>query len=156
MQFSRIGIHTLKITLSAAELSCRGLDFRRLDYGDSATRRLLFELLEEAWHRTGFAAEGRITLHLYGRKDGGCTLFAQTEKKTPDNTPYIYCLERQDELLAALRYLRETNTSASLYRGAEGYYFSLKEPNEWFCEFARPCRLRYGHAYLSEHTRRIF
>jgi len=84
MEMILISTNKLKIILSQAELESFDLTVDMLDYGNTETKKMLWDLLAKAKHSIGFDPDGyRVFVQLYPSKDGSCELFV-TKMVTSD------------------------------------------------------------------------
>lgn len=125
----------LRICLSPVDMDKYDLTCESIDYDSTETRRALWEMFDEAKHKTGFdAAQGRICIRVYPEKSGGCEIYItklgnvlpspeymnyvkQTEV-TLANTSSVYSFTSLDELLRACDHLRKCGYSGESSAGA--------------------------------------
>ena len=66
----------LKIALCEEDLKAFEIRADELDYSNTETKRMFWDLLTRAKHKTGFDTDGqRVLVQLYPSKDGGCEMF---------------------------------------------------------------------------------
>ena len=66
----------LKIALREEDLAAFEIRADELDYSNTETKRMFWDLLSRAKHKTGFDTDGqRVLVQLYPSKDGGCEMF---------------------------------------------------------------------------------
>lgn len=76
MELIRISESKLKIILTAEDLSDFELTAEDLDYGNTDTKRMLWDLLGRAKKEVSFDTDGsRILVRLFPSRDGSCELF---------------------------------------------------------------------------------
>ncbi len=76
MELIRIDEGKLKIILTHEDLAEFEMDESELDYANTETKRMFWELLRRAKHTTGFDTDGhRVLVQLYPSREGGCELF---------------------------------------------------------------------------------
>ncbi|MBO5938476.1 MAG: adaptor protein MecA [Clostridia bacterium] len=76
MELIRIDEEKLKIILSHEDLMEFEIDESELDYANTETKRMFWELLRRAKLSTGFDTDGhRVLVQLYPSREGGCELF---------------------------------------------------------------------------------
>ena len=76
MEFIMIGEDKIKVTLTEEDLSEFELCADELDYSNTETKRMFWDVLSRAKARTGFDTDGqRVLVQLYPSKDGGCEIF---------------------------------------------------------------------------------
>ena len=113
----------LKITLGHEELLKNSMSFDSLDYNNMETRKLIWDLLEEAKRSTGFdPMKSKLLIEAVPSKNGGCVLFFTQISKSSFNkqnvlnkiypyVPIIYKFNNFDDLLDAVRLLAGTDLS---------------------------------------------
>lgn len=76
MEIIRISDTKLKVTLDYDDMTRYDLCAEQMDYDNTETRRVIWQILDEAKHRTGFnAAEDRILIQAYPGRKGGCEIY---------------------------------------------------------------------------------
>lgn len=66
----------LKIMLTSDDLKQFEINADELDYSNTETKRMFWDLLSQAKHDTGFDTDGqRVLVQLYPSKEGGCEMF---------------------------------------------------------------------------------
>lgn len=66
----------LKIALREEDLAAFEIRADELDYSNTETKRMFWDLLTRAKQKTGFDTDGqRVLVQLYPSKDGGCEMF---------------------------------------------------------------------------------
>ena len=76
MEFILISEDKIKVTLSEADLEEFDLVADELDYANTETKRMFWDVLSRAKARTGFDTDGqKVLVQLYPSKDGGCEIF---------------------------------------------------------------------------------
>ena len=76
MEMTLIAKEKLKISLSPFDMIKYDLTCEKIDYDNTETRRALWDMFDEAKHRTGFdAADGKICIRVYPEKNGGCEIY---------------------------------------------------------------------------------
>ena len=81
-----ISTNKLKVMLCENDLKHFELNAEQLDYSNTETKRMFWEILNQAKHQTGFNTDGqRVLVQLYPSKEGGCEMFVtkigETEKE---------------------------------------------------------------------------
>ena len=153
MEMLMIGEEKLKITLSAEDLEEFGLCPDELDYGNTDTKRMFWDLLGRAKHTLGFDTDGhRVLVQLYTCRKGGCEIFVtrlgevcrscgddceasdnpvlhyKPSHKIPDGTDLkvgAFCFERIEWLIDACRRLADIgyDGNSEAYISDDGRYF---------------------------------
>jgi negative regulator of genetic competence, sporulation and motility len=76
MEMIMVSDRKLKVMLSGADLRDFGLNTEELDYTNTETKRMLWELLHRAKKSVGFNTEGhRVLVQLFPCRHGGCEIF---------------------------------------------------------------------------------
>lgn len=123
MEMKLIGSEHLRICLSPFDMVHYDLTCETIDYENTETRRALWDMFDEAKHRTGFdAASGKISIKVYPEKSGGCEIYItklnnnvsppETDMKTAENeyavpvlSYTVYGFPGLDALLSACKCL---------------------------------------------------
>ena len=78
----------LKVILTPFDMIQYNLTCEKIDYDNTETRKAVWNILDEAKHKTGFdAALGRICIQVYPEKNGGCEIYI-TKLKTELSSAY--------------------------------------------------------------------
>ena len=76
MEFIPISENKIKIILTSEDLGEFELKADELDYSDTDTKRMFWDVLSRVKHSTGFDTEGqRVLVQLYPSRCGGCEMF---------------------------------------------------------------------------------
>lgn len=76
MEFILIGEDKIKVIMSEEDLEEFELSAEELDYANTETKRMFWDVLSRAKARTGFDTDGqKVLVQLYPSKDGGCEIF---------------------------------------------------------------------------------
>lgn len=76
MEFILIGEDKIKVMLTEEDLGEFELSADELDYANTETKRMFWDVLSRAKARTGFDTDGqKVLVQLYPSKDGGCEIF---------------------------------------------------------------------------------
>ena len=76
MEIIMISDSKLKVMLSADDLKGFDLDISSLDYSNTETKRMFWDILSRAKRSIGFDTDGhRVLVHLYPSRCGGCEMF---------------------------------------------------------------------------------
>ena len=71
-----ISDNKLKVMLCEEDLRHFELKAEQLDYSNTDTKRMFWDVLSKAKHQTGFDTDGqRVLVQLYPSKEGGCEMF---------------------------------------------------------------------------------
>ncbi len=179
MELLLISDSKLKIMLDGEDMRKYRLDAEKADYDNTQTRRVLWEILDEAKNRTGFdAASDKVLIQLYPSRDGGCELFVTklgllpplTEKTIARSANVtlltsrvaVYRFALLSELCEIARELSEAGSvrKSDVYLGEDGGYYLIMEERggknskltefSYLCEWAQPMPSAVA-AYQREH-----
>jgi negative regulator of genetic competence, sporulation and motility len=138
----------LKIMLSREDLEDFELDAEDLDYSNTETKRMIWDLLGRAKRTLGFTTDGyRLLVRLYPCRQGGCEIFIsritpteEKDKKTsshsltsaeksPSSRRGAYVFRELDSLLCVCRRLSEIgyDGGSRAYLGEDRRYYLLLE-----------------------------
>lgn len=117
MEFIRINDEKLKIMLSRDDLEEFDVRADELDYSNTETKRMFWDILGRAKRNVGFSCDGmRILVQLYSSRDGGCEMFVSKLGKKTDE--YITNDEYEPELHCKTLYKRDGEDAR---KGAFGF-----------------------------------
>jgi len=154
MELLRIGEEKLKIILTHEDLLSFEMEEADLDYTNTETKRMLWELLHQAKTAVGFFVDGhRVLVQLYPSKSGGCELFvtklgalACDCPEAPD--PSEHSENKEDD---GLYHFPKSHTTTAK-EGRLGA-FCFETLDDLLCACRRLCQLRHkgkSYAYRSE------
>ena len=103
MEFIYINSKSLKISISGKELKERFIDANELDYSEIKTKRFFWELMDEAYEKTGFeSTNAKLYVKIFPARDGGCEMFitkAEHQKKVKkEKKGFIFATDDADKL----------------------------------------------------------
>lgn len=76
MEFILISENKIKVILTNEDLKNFELDADELDYSNTDTKRMFWDVLSRAKHSTGFDTDGqKVLVQLYPSRCGGCEMF---------------------------------------------------------------------------------
>ena len=76
MEFILISENKIKVILTGEDLREFELDADELDYSNTDTKRMFWDVLSRAKHSTGFDTDGqKVLVQLYPSRCGGCEMF---------------------------------------------------------------------------------
>ena len=85
MEFILISDDRLKIILSSRDLEEFNIRADELDYSNTDTKRMFWDILGRAKRSVGFSCDGeRVMVRLYTSRDGGCEMFVSKLGKADD------------------------------------------------------------------------
>lgn len=83
MDFTYINDNNIKVSITKNELEVCGVDADSIDYKTPCSRRFVRKILDEAYEKTGFDADGgAIYVRVFLSADGGCELFITKKEPT--------------------------------------------------------------------------
>ena len=179
MKIETCGEDRLKITLARDDLHDMAISFEELNYAKMETRRVIWELLDQANRQMGFdISQGRLIIEALPMIDGGCVLYftlLPREGAVPKRAarmhlrrlsgPYIYEFDGADAMMrAALRLHRECRElipQSALYAWGTGYRLILymrstgrQSPGAVLLEYGKVAgEGEAAAAYTAEHGR---
>ncbi len=166
MEIIRIGNDKLKLILTDGDLAKYSLKLEGCCYDNTETRRVLWQILDEAKKETGFDAAAEKTLvQAYPGRRGGCEIYVTRLCSRSRHAPReaLYCFEDTDTLFCAAKLLASRNEikSSSLYRANGSFYLLLlaeKEskdapfsPLAFLEEYAEKAKHAGAIPYIKEH-----
>ena len=155
MELIRISDGKLKVILTAEDMQHYALAPEEINYENTETRRVIWEILDEAKHKTGFdAASDRIFIQVYPGRRGGCELYitklgagecehARTDIRRSGGIYRFACLAH---LLAACDAL-----AAGGYRGESAAY--IEEEVSYL--ILRGGELSHSFSFLEEYGEKL-
>lgn len=164
MELMQIGADALKVTLTREDMIYYAIEFERLDYENTETRRAIWDILDEAKRQIGFeAARDKLYIQVFKGSEGGCELFVRRaqSRETAAKTPLLFRFDGLSDLLAACARLENCRYAgdSTAYAGDGGGFYLLLRPadDEKRCEFLTELgrKLPFSPGYLGEHARPI-
>lgn len=153
MELIQIGENALKVTLTREDMERMRLAFDDLDYANAETRRVIWNILDEAKRTLGFtASRERLYIQAFSDMHGGCELFVRRTEEAEKVSLYRFCT-LQLLLLACARLANCGFAEESrAYLGEGGAYFLLlyAEPVLFLAELGM--LLPFREAFLAEHA----
>ncbi len=166
MEIIRIGSDKLKLILTDGDLKKYSLKFEGLDYDNTETRRVLWQILDEAKKETGFdAAAERTLVQAYPGRRGGCEIYVTrlAERTRGNGREEVYRFQEADALfkVADIAAARGEEYASALYREEEAYYLLVLLPRSakesqlsslsFIEEYAERLKGSGTLAYIREH-----
>ncbi len=151
MEIIMINDSKLKIMLTSEDLEDFEIEAENLDYSNTETKRMFWDILNQAKHTVGFDTDGhRVLVQLYPSREGGCEMFITKigeirEEELPCD---------KDEISSPLLHYKPSHKSSSgKYRtGAFGF-----DRLDWMIDVCRRLRgIGYSgnsRAYISDDHR---
>ena len=173
MEIIRIGENKLKLILTDEDLKKHHLCLEGLDYDNTETRRVLWQILDEAKQITGFdAAAERTLVQAYPGRKSGCEIYVTRLSAREPLVRGHHSVYRFEDILSLFAVARELVHSerhyeSALYRDECGaYYLALKEqlqssiqkedqlsPLSFIEEYAPRIKSGVFFTYIKEHGR---
>ena len=171
MEIIRIGENKLKLILTDEDLARHHLRLEGLDYDNTETRRVLWQILDEAKQITGFdAAAERTLVQAYPGRKSGCEIYVTRLSSREPILRGRHSVYRFEDILSLAAVARELlrgerRYESALYRDECGaYYLVLKEhlqssiqkedqlsPLSFIEEYAPRLRSTSFFPYIREH-----
>ena len=82
MEFIRINDFKLKVMLNKSDLDEFDIKTDELDYSNTETKRMFWDIIGRAKKAVGFCCDGmKVLVQLYSSRDGGCEMFVSKLEK---------------------------------------------------------------------------
>ncbi len=176
MEIIMISDRKLKVMLNAQDLDRFELRTEELDYTNTETKRMLWDILSQAKRSVGFNTDGhRVLVQLFSSKKGGCEIFVTKMGSIPEDCaePLIrthayacptaprsgaFSFDSLDDLLSVCRRLSEDgyDGESRAYRGDDRRYYLLlngMSPSDYRLLDEYSFIAEYGSSESSESTR---
>jgi len=137
MELIRISDSKLKVMLTAEDMAHYAITCEAINYENTETRRVIWEILDEAKKQTGFdAASDRIFIQVYPSRTGGCELYITKlgeNNKLPPPSPRaslgMYRFPSMKELLAVCEMLKSADYcgESAAYTEGDVCYLILRQ-----------------------------
>lgn len=162
MEIIRISDSKLKVSLDTEDMTRYDLSTEQMNYNTTETRRVLWQILDEAKHTTGFnAADDRILIQAYPGRKGGCEIYVTKLAAKQDGTPLrgkesLYACPSLDMLFTICQKLHRGGHlyESALFEGAQaGTHFLLirEKPQNSIMRSGKLTPL----SFLEEYTDRL-
>lgn len=135
MEIIRINDSKIKVTLNDDDMDKYDLSADAMDYDNTETRRVIWQILDEAKHRTGFdAARDRVLIQAYPGRRGGCEIYVT--QLSPDKREgelrgrvSVFRPDSAEELFAVCRKIGKSGRhyESALYSEGGRYYLLVRE-----------------------------
>ena len=135
MEIVRISEEKLKLTLAKEDLERYSLRIEELDYDKTETRRVIWQILDDAKKRTGFdAAADKALIEAYPGRRGGCEIYVtllgeKKKRKTTKGRTTVFRFGSASALFGLCRRLSAMGRKyeSDLYRleGDDSYYLLI-------------------------------
>ena len=127
MELLLISDSKLKVMLSDEDMKKYDIRCDDINYDSTESRKIFWQILDEAKHRTGFdAASDKVLVQLYPSRDGGCEIFVTKLGLIPPLTEKTISMSGRVSMLSSKRRLYLFDSLADLSRvcrklEADGY-----------------------------------
>ena len=174
MDLVRISDTELKVILSRSDLQKLDITVEAMDYANVTTKRVFWEILDEARSATGFDAESaRLYVQVFPDAEGGCEMFITKEtakapqsavaahkkryRLTAKETAGVYVRLRFEELCALCKRMKRSGARCAAdlyYDGEDGYVLVLLQKQRLPAYISSKARAFQGvPAWLCEYGR---
>lgn len=155
MRFLSLGSGGVRIILDTSDMERLGVCYESIDYSDTHTKKIIWELIDKAKARTGFQVHGeKLKIQVYPSDGGGCEMYISKldgEREIKDARAYVF--DDFESSLAALSAARKKGDAADLALYEEkGRYYIITDAGEWLCEYGSRLTDELWQAYLSEYA----
>ena len=151
MEFILINESKLKIMISKSELEEFDICTDELDYSNSETKRIFWDIIHRAKKSVGFVCDNaKVLVQLYSSRDGGCEMFVSKlkcydaadfgkellsvkyvpyDKSDEKTAPEVFGFDSLEWLLSVCRRLSTMDVSdkSSVYLGDDGRFYLILE-----------------------------
>lgn len=129
MRFVTLGEDTVRIILDENDMERFGVSYENMDYGNTHTKKIIWELLDKAKSSTGFDTDGKkLHIQVYPSGDKGCEMYISKLQGEREDETKLYSFSELEGLLCALFFLRskQRERGCELYFYNGSYYLSVK------------------------------
>ena len=182
MELKLISENKLKITLTNEDMAALDITYEDMNYyGDTSTKRVLWEILDKAKRQTGFdAASGGVVIQVQEKKNEGVLIFVtKTESQKSEQYPtyaksyrknyipgtkkkrLLYMFESSDHLFEACRQLMIVGYGgkSDIFADDDKYYLYIEDNREqcldMISEYGFFINNPFFSFYLDEHAKKI-
>jgi len=185
MELRLLNENKLKIILTNEDMASLDITYEEMDYQDDlGTRRVLWEILDQAKRQTGFdAGKEKLYVQVHPDKSGGCFMYVtKTDEQLGQykGEPYtyekkyksklytgvkkkrvLYMFDNSETLLEACNQLNLTgyNGKSDIFADDSRYYLYIEDNREvsldLISEYGVLINNPFFGFYLDEHTKKI-
>ena len=182
MEYKLVNENKLKITLTNEDMALLDITPEEMDYDNTGTKRIFWDILDKAKHQIGFdAGSEKLFVQVYPDKNGGCLMYVtkdiqkggnlyNTYEKKYKSKIYtagvkknrvLYMFDNSETLLEACNQLNLTEYSgkSDLYADENKYYLYIEDNREQILEVISEYGILINNPffgfYLEEHTKKI-
>ena len=160
--------------MASLDMTCE-----EMDYDNTGTKRIFWEILDKAKRQIGFdAGSEKLFVQVYPDKNGGCLMYVTKDAQKGDPYTYekkyrsklytgikkkrvLYMFEDSEALIEACGQLNLTgyNGKSDIFADGDRYYLYIEDNREPMLELAGEYGVLinnpYFMFYLEEHTKKI-
>jgi len=179
MEYKLVNENKLKIVLTNEDMALLDITPEEMDYDNTGTKRIFWEILDRAKHQIGFdAGSEKLFVQVYPDKNGGCLMYVT--KDAQKGNPYIYekkyksklytgvkkkrllyMFDNSENLLEACQQLVLTGFTgkSDLFADDSKYFLYIEDNRETALELISEYGILLNNPYfgfcLDEHTKKI-
>jgi len=179
MEYKLVSENKLKIILTNEDMAMLDITPEEMDYDNTGTKRIFWDILDKAKHQIGFdAGSEKLFVQVYPGKDGGCLMYVT--KDGQKGNPYVYEKKYKPKIFTGVKKKRllymfensETlfevceqlsligyNGKSDLYADNNKYYLYIDDNREQalelISEYGTLINNPYFSFYLEEHTKKL-
>ena len=102
MELKLVNENKLKIILTNEDMVQLDINPEEMDYDNTGTKRIFWDILDKAKHQIGFdAGAEKLFVQVYPDKNGGCLMYVT--KDAQKNNPYIYEKKYKSKLYTGVK-----------------------------------------------------
>ncbi|MCL1858104.1 MAG: adaptor protein MecA [Oscillospiraceae bacterium] len=181
MEYKLVNENKLKIILTNEDMALLDITPEEMDYDNTGTKRIFWEILDNAKHQIGFdAGSEKLFVQVYPDKNGGCMMYVTKDVQKSVNTyntyekkykskvitgakkkRLLYMFENSEILLEACDQLNLTGYTgkSDLYADENRYFLYIEDNKEQAIELISEYGILINYPffgfYLDEHTKKI-
>ena len=179
MEYKLVNENKLKIILTNEDMALLDITPEEMDYDNTGTKRIFWEILDKAKHQIGFdAGSEKLFVQVYPDKNGGCLMYVT--KDVQKGNPYtyekkyksklytgvkkkrvLYMFENSETLFEACEQLNLTGYTgkSDIFADDSKYYLYIEDNREQSVELVSEYGVLINNPlfgfYLDEHTKKI-
>ena len=178
MEFKLVNENKLKIVLTNEDMASMDITYEEMNYDDTNTKRVLWEIFDKAKRITGFDASlDKPLIQMYDRKNDGCLIFVTKGTLKNDQYSYekrykkfytgikkrrlLYMFDNSETLSEACKQLTLIgyNGKSDIYANNDKYFLYIEDNREQaldlISEYGFLMNNPFFSFYLDEHTKKI-
>ena len=179
MELKLVNENKLKIVLTNEDMTSLDITCEEMDYDNTGTKRIFWDILDKAKHQIGFdAGADKLFVQVYPDKNGGCLMYVT--KDAQKGNPYTYEKKFKSKLYTGIKkkrvlYMFDNSESlidaceklnlagftgkSDIFAGDGRYYLYIEDNREQPLEFVGEYGVLINNPlfgfYLDEHTKKI-